>query len=73
MQHTYTPPTITVLMEPKGETLTLPRHKTVLQLLNKLGLRQGTVLVIRDGGLLTQDREIAAGDHITIRTVVSSG
>ena len=74
MQSEYTPPpSITVHLEPQGQTLTLPRHKTVRQLLHKLSIRESTALVIRDGGLLTQDRAILAGDTITIRTVVSSG
>ena len=69
----HTVPTISVTLEPQGKTLDMPRLKTVRQLLQKLALRQGTVLVIRDGGLLTHDREIRPGDAITIRTVVSSG
>ena len=66
-------PTICVALEPQGKILTIPRPKTVLQLLDKLGIRQGTALVIRDGGLLTHDREIRPGDAITIRSVVSRG
>lgn len=73
MQCSYTKPTITVCLEPEGKTLTLPRPKSVLQLLRTLQIRQGSALVIRDGGLLTQDREILPGDHIIIRNVVSSG
>ena len=73
MQPSYTPPSVTVLLEPQGETLILPRPKTVLQLLRTLRIRQGSALVIRDGGLLTQDREVLPGDHITIRSVVSRG
>ena len=69
----YVVPTVSITLEPQGKTMDMPRPKTVCQLLRNLGLRQGTALVIRDGGLLTQDREIRPGDSITIRTVVSSG
>ena len=69
----YTLPEITVLMQPGGREETLPRPKTVLQLLKRLEIRRGTALVIRDGGLLTEDRAILPGDHITVRVVTSSG
>ena len=67
------PPTITVRLEPENREITLPRPKTVLMMLNALKLRRGAVLVIRDGGLLTQDREVLPGDMITVRVVTSSG
>ncbi len=72
-EKTWTPPTITVRMQPEEKLLELPRPKTVLQLLGRLGIRRGSALVIREGGLLTPDREILPGDQITIRTVTSSG
>lgn len=65
--------TITVNFEPGGQSKTMPRPRTVTQLLNRLKLRAGAVLVIRDAGLLTPDREILPGDVITLRNVVSSG
>ncbi len=64
---------ITVHLEPQGKSLTMPRPKTVWQLMNRLGLKPCSALIIRDGGLLTRDREIAPGDVITVRSVVSSG
>jgi sulfur carrier protein len=69
----YTAPRITVLLQPEGREFFLPRPKTVLQLLRKLDIRPGTALVIREGGLLTQDIRIFPGDHITVRIVTSSG
>ena len=69
----HPPATITLVLEPSGGTRELPRPKTVTQLLNKLGIRRGTALVIRDGGLLTPDREILPGDVVTVRVVTSSG
>ena len=70
---TYPPATITVVLEPTGGTREIPRPKTVTQLLNRLGVRQGTALVIREGELLTPDRRIATGETVTVRSVVSRG
>ncbi len=64
---------ITVHLEPQGKSLELPRPKTVWQLMNRLGLKPCSALIIREGGLLTRDREILPGDVITVRSVVSSG
>ena len=72
-QPPYPPATITVVQEPTGGTITMRRPKTVTQLLNKLELRPGTTLVIRNGELLTPDRRIETGDTITVRTVISRG
>ena len=65
--------TVTVILEPNGGTRVMERPKTVTQLLNRLAVRQGTALVIRDGQLLTPDRRIEKGEVITVRTVVSRG
>ena len=67
------PATITVILEPTGGTRTIPRPKTVLQLCNRLQVRRGTALVIRNGELLTPDRRIETGDTITVRSVISRG
>ena len=64
---------ITVHLEPQGKSLSMPRPKTVWQLMNRLGLKPCSALIIREGGLLTRDREIFPGDVITVRSVVSSG
>ena len=69
----FSPREITVCMEPSGKEFTMLRVKTVLQLHKKLDIKPGTALIIRDGGLLTPDREILPDDHITVRTVVSQG
>ena len=66
-------PTITVTLEPSGTVLILPRVKTVRQLFTRMAIQPGTTLVIRDGGLLTPDREILPEDAITLRSVVSRG
>ncbi len=72
-QKHYTIPTITVILQPQEKTVSMQRPKTVMQLLNRLSIRRGTALVIRDGQLLTQDREIRPDDTITVRIVTSSG
>lgn len=66
-------PRITVTLEPAGGTREMPRPKTVYQLLERLQIRQGTALVIREGELLTPDRHIETGESITVRSVVSRG
>ena len=69
----WTPATVTVHMQPSGEILSIPRPKTVLQLLHKLSLRPGVALVIRDGELLTPDRRIFSNDTLIVRIATSSG
>lgn len=69
----YPQPTITVTLEPAGGTKEIPRPKTAAQLCDRLGIRQGAALIIRDGELLTPDRRIETGDAITVRSVVSRG
>lgn len=64
---------ITVHIEPDGEKREFRSLNTVLQLLNKLGLRRMEALIIRDGGLLTPDRRLHDGDELTVRTVISRG
>lgn len=69
----HPPATITLVLEPDGKTVEFPRPKTVRQLLNKLGVKECTALVIREGELLTPDRRIETGDTVTVRGVVSRG
>ncbi|MCC8194155.1 MAG: hypothetical protein LIP28_05880, partial [Deltaproteobacteria bacterium] len=69
----HPPATITVVLEPEGGMREMPRPKTVAQLCDRLDVRQGSALVIRDGELLTPDRRIETGDTIIVRSVVSRG
>lgn len=64
---------INVRLEPDGKDLEFHGLKTVLGLLNKLGLRPTMALVIRDGGLLTSDIRLKKGDEILVRKVTSAG
>ena len=51
----------------------MPRPKTALRLLQNLNLPTDAALVIREGGLLTPDREVLPEDKITVRIVTSHG
>ncbi len=64
---------ITVIREPEGTTTTFAKVSSVRRLLNLLGERCTSALVIRDGELLTEDRLLKHGDTITVRTVRSRG
>lgn len=64
---------ITVHMEPAGDRLSLPRPKTVRQLLDALNLLEETALVAREGKLLTPDRHIWPEDEVLVRIVISCG
>lgn len=74
-------PQLTVRLEPEGEELTLSAN-TALQLLNRLGKKPTTCLVIREPDpadatakrvLLTPDRKLKPGETLTVRSVVSTG
>ncbi len=64
---------ITLNIEPEGLRSEAPQANTVLQLLNRMGLRPSRTLVIRDGRLLTPDQRLHHGDAITLRKVGSKG
>ena len=64
---------ITAHLEPEGATRTFEDVRSVLKLLRLLGRRPNTVLVIRDGGLLTPDVMLRNGDVVTVRGVTSRG
>ncbi len=69
----YQTPMITVLLQPEEKTFDMERPKTARQLLEKLGLREETALVARNGQLLTPDVRIYRGDSLLVRKVTSSG
>jgi len=64
---------ITVTVSSKDHPATFPNIKTVWQLLQKFDLRVNDALIIRGDELLTPDRHLRDGDHITIRQVTSRG
>jgi sulfur carrier protein len=67
------PEPIWVKIEPDQETKRFKGLNTVLQLLNRLGLRVNSALIIREGQLLTPDQRLNPGDQITVRLVTSRG
>ncbi len=64
---------ITIHRKPGGKVLRFERLNTVRQLLHKLDAKVNTVLVIREGRLLTPDVRLNDGDEIEVRSVRSSG
>lgn len=64
---------VTVLLQPEETHFSLPRPKTVRQLLEALNLAEETALVARHGELLTPDRRIWPDDDLLVRKVASSG
>lgn len=64
---------ISVIREPEGTTMTFTKVGSVRRLLNLLGERCTSVLVIRDGELLTEDRLLKPDDTLTVRSVRSRG
>ncbi|EMG36670.1 hypothetical protein PCS_02684 [Desulfocurvibacter africanus PCS] len=64
---------ITIRREPGGATLHFERLNTVRQLLHRLDEKVNSVLVIRQGRLLTPDLHLKDGDEIVVRSVRSSG
>lgn len=64
---------ITIRRKPGGEVLRFERLNTVRQLLHRLDAKVNTVLVIREGRLLTPDVHLNDGDEIEVRSVRSSG
>jgi len=64
---------ITVIREPEGQTLTFAKAGSVRRLLNLLGERCTSVLVIRGRELLTEDRMLRPGETVIVRSVRSRG
>ena len=46
---------------------------TVAQLLKRIGLLPESVLVVRDGKLLTEDQRLHPGDEVKVVAVISGG
>jgi sulfur carrier protein ThiS len=46
---------------------------TVCQAIEKVGLKPGSVLAVRDGELITGDRQLQDGDEIRLLAVISGG
>ncbi len=57
----------------RDQTWDFDEALTVRQLLKRLDLLPETVLVVRDGVLLTEDQTLHPGDTVKIVAVVSGG
>ena len=62
-----------VLLNPQGRSVEIDGAKRVSDLLTRLNILPGTVLVIRGDRLLTEDAPLSATDEIELRSVVSGG
>ncbi|MBQ7618154.1 MAG: hypothetical protein IJS50_04700 [Desulfovibrio sp.] len=69
----YCGPRLHILLEPEHKHFSLPRVKTVRQLLHALKLKEERALVARDGQLLTPDRSLGADESILVWQVGSRG
>lgn len=62
-----------VRLNPQGKDLEIDDVRRVGDLLGRLGILPGTVLVIRGDRLLTEDAALSSSDEIELRSVVSGG
>lgn len=62
-----------VCLNPQGRQLDVDGVSRVEDLLRRLEILPGTVLVIRGDQLLTDDARLDASDEIELRAVVSGG
>lgn len=62
-----------VCLNPQGRQLDVDGVSRVEDLLRRLEILPGTVLVIRGDQLLTDDARLEASDEIELRAVVSGG
>jgi sulfur carrier protein len=64
---------VRVCLNPQGRQLDVDGVSRVEDLLRRLDILPGTVLVIRGDQLLTDDARLDAADEIELRAVVSGG
>jgi sulfur carrier protein ThiS len=64
---------VKVRLKPQGRELDVSDVKRVADLLDRLSIVPGTVLVIRGRRLLTEDARLEPDDEIELRSVVSGG
>lgn len=62
-----------VVLLPERKELSLTGARRVGALLRELGMLPGTVMVIRNDELLTEDERVADDDYVEIRRVISGG
>lgn len=64
---------VRVHLNPQGREIDVQGVSRVGDLLRRLEILPGTVLVIRDDRLLTEDAPLGDDDRIELRSVVSGG
>jgi sulfur carrier protein len=62
-----------VLLRNPSREVTIDGRRTVIALLDELGLNRESHLVIRNGTLVPGDGELAVDDVVEIRPVISGG
>jgi len=62
-----------VYLRQKKSTIDVEGDCSVLELLRRLGYSQETVLVLRNGGLVTPDIRLSEEDEVEIIPVISGG
>ena len=62
-----------VCLNPQGRQIDVDGVSRVDELLRRLDILPGTVIVIRGANLLTDDARLEAHDEIELRSVVSGG
>lgn len=58
---------------PQRRQVEIPGRRRVRDLLKDLGLLSGTVMVIRNDELMTEEDVVGGDDSIEIRSVISGG
>jgi sulfur carrier protein ThiS len=64
---------VTAQLRPPGRTVEVADARRVGELLARLDVKPSTVLVIRDGELLTEADELLDGDAVEVRFAISGG
>lgn len=74
-QKEFIEPSLTVILQPGEEKRIIPRHKAknVRRLIEFLGLRPYTAMVIRNNIPLTPDVPLSPEQTIIVRKVMSAG
>jgi len=62
-----------ITLLPQRREVELPGRRRVREILRELGIAPGTVMVIRNNDLLTEEEVVEANDAIEIRSVISGG
>ena len=62
-----------IVLLPKRQEIELSGRRRVADILKHLGLLSGTVMIIRNDELITEQDMVGADESIEIRSVISGG